>query len=117
MVRDEDITGISGTGKIAAGALFADGTAVLHWPGDPYTTTTVHPGGLESILHIHGHGGKTRIVWDDEQPAPGFAEEDIEFLHTILAREVDAKLYGRARVLLQKIRAAMATVPAQKSVP
>jgi len=119
--RDEDISGVSGTGFICEGVVFSDGHAAIHWTGSPYPTTTPHPDGLDSVLYIHNHKGTggARIVWDDEQPPPGFSEEDVEFLHTILSLPDDrfVNLHGRARVLLKKIRAAMATVPTQKSVP
>ena len=119
LVRTEDVSGVSGTGVVCEGALFSDGHAVIHWTGSPHPTTTPHPDGLDSVMYVHGHEGKTRLVWDDDQPPPGFSEEDIEFLHTILSLPDDrfVNLHGRARVLLKKIRAAMATVPTQKSVP
>lgn len=59
LVRYEDVSGVSGTGSVAEVAVFSDGTAVLHWAGKLYTTTTVHVDGVESILSIHGHNGKT----------------------------------------------------------
>jgi hypothetical protein len=120
LIRDEDETGISGTGLVARGARFPDGTAVLHWAGEPFTTTTVHPGGVESILHIHGHGGKTRLVWDDDRLAPDFNEDDIELLHDILAMPDDTiiRIHERTRGVLGKVRAAMmkaSVIPNQKS--
>lgn len=121
LVREEDVTGVSGTGVVVEGAVFSTGHAVVHWVNSPYPTTTPHPAGLDSVMYIHDHkgAGTTRLVWDDEQPAPGFSEEDIEFLHTILSLPDDGlvNLHGRARSLLKKIRAAMVTVPSQKSVP
>lgn len=116
--RDEDISGVSGTGFVCEGVVFSDGHAAIHWTGSKYPTTTPHPDGLESVLWIHNHMGKggARIVWDDEQPAPAFSEEDIEFLHDLLSLP-DPVNHQRARSLLQKIRVAMAIVPAQKSVP
>ncbi|MFJ6729431.1 hypothetical protein ACIQPQ_31465 [Streptomyces sp. NPDC091281] len=67
--RTVDITGVSGTGRVADGILWTDSTASVRWLGD--RPSTVHWDTLDDALHVHGHGGHTRIVWDDpEQPAP-----------------------------------------------
>ena len=64
LIRDEDVTGVSGTGIVAEGTLFSSGAVVVAWLGeDP---SVVHwPKGMESVEKINGHGGKTRIVWED----------------------------------------------------
>jgi hypothetical protein len=61
--RDVDISGVSGTGVVAEGFVFSDGTAVVHWLGQ-WASTVVHPKGPEQVEAIHGHGGATRLVWD-----------------------------------------------------
>lgn len=61
--RDIDTSGISGTGAVAYGACFPDGSIVLRW--DTKVSTTVHYASLEDLLTIVGHGGATRVVWDD----------------------------------------------------
>lgn len=66
LVRTEDVTGVSGTGVVAEGAAFSDGTAVLRWTGATPTSVVWHDNGVESIEHVHGHGGRTRIVWTQE---------------------------------------------------
>lgn len=113
--RDEDISGVSGIGFICDGVVFDDGHVAIHWTGSPYPLTTPHPDGLDSVLYIHNHKGQggARIVWDDDKPSPGFAEEDIEFLHDILIMPGEVVSHQRARRLLGKIRAAMnsQTVP------
>lgn len=63
--RDTDISGVSGTGKVAEGVIFSDGEAVIHWLGT-WPTTTAHPQGVASIKAVHGHGGATRIVLADD---------------------------------------------------
>lgn len=65
LVRKVDVSGISGTGVIAEGVQFPDGTVVLHWPGE-WPTTTIHERGIESIEHIHGHHGLTTVMWEVE---------------------------------------------------
>lgn len=59
--RLEDETGISGTGLVAEGVEFTDGTAALRW-----RTKVVSHGTYASMADleaIHGHGGKTRVIW------------------------------------------------------
>lgn len=61
--REIDETGISGTGLVAEGVEFKDGTVVLRWcaPGNPQSTV-VWPD-ITAVERIHGHGGNTKIVW------------------------------------------------------
>lgn len=63
--RDEDETGISGTGVVAEGVEFSDGPVALRWIVGEHRSTVVWPG-IASVEAIHGHGGRTRIVWVDE---------------------------------------------------
>lgn len=65
MVRDEDTTGYSGTGEVADGVVFPDGTTVIRWRGDH--RSTVVWADLEEARAVHGHDGRTRFVdttWD-----------------------------------------------------
>lgn len=66
LVRDEDVSGISGTGVVAEGVTFDDGTAVLRWRGQWPTSVVFHDRGLDAVREIHGHGGKTRVVTLDD---------------------------------------------------
>lgn len=60
--RDEDATGVSGTGHVADGVMWPDGSASLRWRGkDP---SVVHWDRFESVRKVHGHNGATRLVWD-----------------------------------------------------
>lgn len=59
--RDEDVTGVSGTGVVADGAVFPDGVTVLRWRGD--RRSTVVWDNVDDALAIHGHDGKTRLIW------------------------------------------------------
>lgn len=61
--RDEDETGISGTGTVAEGVMFSDGSIVLRWRG--VHRSTVLWDSIDDVQAIHGHQGKTRIVWHD----------------------------------------------------
>lgn len=64
LVRDKDISGVSGEGVVCEGTEFSDGHAVVHWIVGDYHTTTPYPDGVKSVVAIHGHGGATRLVWD-----------------------------------------------------
>lgn len=65
--RDQDMSGVSGTGVVAEGLMFSDGTAVLKWLGE-WCSVNYHARGMASVRHIHGHDGATRVVWLDPPP-------------------------------------------------
>lgn len=60
LLRREDETGVSGTGRVADGVIFEDGTVVLRWR-TANTSTAVYDS-IEKVKAVHGHGGKTIIV-------------------------------------------------------
>lgn len=60
--RHEDVTGVSGTGIVADGALFpaAGGSkAVVRWRGERGSTVTWD--NLRHVQEIHGHDGRTAV--------------------------------------------------------
>lgn len=61
--RDVDVTGISGTGVVADGVCWPDGSASIHWRGE--RPSNVFWPQMVWASEIHGHGGATRIVWID----------------------------------------------------
>lgn len=63
LIRDEDETGISGTGVVAEGVEFLDGRVVLRWQTRNAHHSTVVWDDIEDVLAIHGHNGKTRVHW------------------------------------------------------
>jgi len=63
LVRDEDVSGVSGVGIIAEGVLFDTGKAVLAWR-TAYRSVAVYDS-IEDLIAIHGHEGKTHIAWLD----------------------------------------------------
>lgn len=62
--RIEDPTGVSGTGVVAHGVEFGDGSCVLRWL--TAFRSTVFYDSIEHVRHIHGHGGSTRVVLLDD---------------------------------------------------
>lgn len=65
LVRSEDESGVSGTGEVAHGVEFNDGVCVLRWM-TKYRSTTFYNSIFE-LEKIHGHSGKTVVVWFDEE--------------------------------------------------
>jgi hypothetical protein len=61
LLRDEDPSGVSGVGRVAVGVVFPSGKVVLEWLGSQNTLGIYDD--LRRVEHIHGHGGKTRIVF------------------------------------------------------
>jgi hypothetical protein len=79
--RDVDESGVSGTGLVAEGVLFQSGKVVISWLTRHTSLGTYDS--IEGMLNVHGHGGKTRLVWVDADstantmPAPPPALEDV----------------------------------------
>jgi hypothetical protein len=65
--RDEDQSGVSGTGRVAVGVVFPSGKVVMEWLG-AHSTFGIYQT-LQDVEHIHGHGGRTRVVFDDRPSA------------------------------------------------
>ena len=63
--RDIDETGVSGTGKIAEGVMFTSGRIALTWL-TPFASYAFYDN-AEVLQHLHGHNGKTRVVFVDER--------------------------------------------------
>ncbi len=64
LLRNEDITGISGTGAVAEGCIFTDtNEVVLHWYGEHSSTNIYHS--IDDLIFLHGHEGRTKIVFND----------------------------------------------------
>lgn len=59
--RMEDVTGVSGTGIVAEGVEFSNGWVALTWLTE-YTSVVFYPS-MGSVYAIHGHQGKTDVVW------------------------------------------------------
>ena len=61
LMRDKDVSRVSGVGRVAVGVVFPSGKVVVEWLGSD-TTFGIYDR-LEHVEQIHGHGGKTRIVF------------------------------------------------------
>ena len=63
LVRDEDVSGVSGTGAVAEGVMFSTGKCVLAWT-TRFRSVAVYDS-LGELEAIHGHDGRTRVFWVD----------------------------------------------------
>jgi len=59
--RKKDISGISGTGRVAEGFVFDNGVVAMTWLTQ-FTSTAVYQS-IEHVERIHGHAGATEIEW------------------------------------------------------
>lgn len=72
--REEDESGISGTGVVAEGVEFENGKVVIQWLSHKPSVTVFD--NIKHIKDLHGHGGKTKVVWID--PDLLAAAEEVE---------------------------------------
>lgn len=61
--RATDETGISGTGTVAQGVVWGDGSVALRWL-TRHRSTCVYAS-MDDVVAIHGHAGKTRVRYED----------------------------------------------------
>lgn len=71
--RDADATGISGTGRVAEGVRFPSGHCVIEWSHNVNSLGIFD--NIDEIRFVHGHGGSTRIIWDDKEDGPSRCPE------------------------------------------
>lgn len=67
--RIEDESGVSGTGYVAEGVKFSDGSCHLRWLTDTSSIGIYHS--PVEMMHVHGHGGKTVLEWIDAESESG----------------------------------------------
>lgn len=69
LYRREDVNGMSGTGVVAEGIVFRDGSVAYKWLTSPGTVQYAEStDGIEAVEHIHGHNGRTTIRYMDDPP-------------------------------------------------
>ncbi len=71
--REEDVSGVSGTGRVAEGIEFSNGKVMLHWPSASPSTNIYE--NMKQMLKIHGHGGSLKVVDLFVEPDPDSPEE------------------------------------------
>jgi hypothetical protein len=60
LVRNKDVSGVSGIGVVAEGVVFRDGTTVIRWLSIEHPSTNIYSS-IEDVFKIHGHEGSTVI--------------------------------------------------------
>jgi hypothetical protein len=80
LVRIEDETGVSGTGIVAEGVRWTDGSVSLRFVSKTPSFINFErvPEGVEinrigerHVKMVHGHRGKTKVVWADDEEEVG----------------------------------------------
>lgn len=66
MLRSQDVSGVSGTGPVAFGVMFHDGTVVTRWISVELGQSTCVWPSLTDVLAIHGHHGLTTVAFLDD---------------------------------------------------
>lgn len=62
--RKEDFSGVSGTGNVAQGVEFDDGSVAMRWL--TATASTAFYDSMPDVVAIHGHEGRTVPVFIDD---------------------------------------------------
>lgn len=76
--RYEDVSGVTGEGDVAWGVEWPDGAVALRWPGE-HPSTAVWPE-IRDAEAIHGHGGKTVVMYKDSDQLVAWYERICKFL-------------------------------------
>ena len=67
--RNEDESGVSGTGVVARGVILPSGHCVLEWC--TFTSSIAIYKSINDLEEIHGHNGKTEIVMGEPPKKKG----------------------------------------------
>jgi hypothetical protein len=66
LIRTEDVTGVSGTGKddrniVACGVVLPSGKVVMQWITRGMYSVNYYVGGITELEKLHGHDGRSRV--------------------------------------------------------
>lgn len=108
LIRDVDHTGLSGTGTVAEGIEFSDGTVALRWldidhDSENYQrgvrpTTVIHES-IDAVIALHGHSGSTRLVFADNLNQPTDSEARDEWIREQLIEAINKDAENQDNVL------------------
>ncbi|TCM39665.1 hypothetical protein EV648_114187 [Kribbella sp. VKM Ac-2568] len=73
LVRHADVSGVSGTGVVAEGTEWTDGSVSLRWRSE-HASTTFYEAGVRAVLAVHGHAGASEVIYLDGVD-PHFTDE------------------------------------------
>lgn len=71
--REDDVNGVSGTGRVAEFVEFSDGMVVVNWLSHTRSTNIYQ--NIKQAEAIHSHGGKTKLVTVWEEPVEEVIDE------------------------------------------
>jgi hypothetical protein len=100
LMRDTDITGVSGAGHVADGVVFGDGTVVMRWLSE-HRSTAVYAN-LDDLIAIHGHDGATRVEFRGEAfnyESYGFKNAVVKIVGEELSRRYNDETREFARMM------------------
>ncbi len=66
ILRNEDLHGVSGTGKVAEIIEFSNGICVVSWISAHSSTNFYNC--VKDVLSVHSHSGRSLVIWDWESP-------------------------------------------------
>lgn len=108
LIRDVDHTGLSGTGTVAEGIEFSDGTVALRWldidhDSENYQrgvrpTTVIHES-IDAVIALHGHNGSTRLVFAGNLNQPTNNEARDEWIREQLIEAINKDAENQDNVL------------------
>ena len=61
--RNEDASGVSGTGIVAEGVEFTSGMVAMTWHS-PHRCVNIYEN-IKTVEELHGHEGKTEVIFLD----------------------------------------------------
>lgn len=64
LLRHFDVSNVTGTGQVAQGVEFDDGTISLRWFG--VRASTNNYACIDDVISVHCHGDKSEVVWHDQ---------------------------------------------------
>lgn len=64
--RNEDFSGVSGTGIVAEGVVMPSGKCIHEWSQSYVVSHNIYPN-VQSVQHIHGHEGRTIVKFVGEE--------------------------------------------------
>lgn len=89
LVREDDESGVSGTGVVAQGVEFDNGRVSMTWLKS-HLGMTGNYDNITVMLKVHGHGGKTKVEWVyDTDPSNSPPDPDVAIEDPVSAQEED----------------------------
>lgn len=76
LLRHEDVSGNSGTGIVAEGCIFDDGTGAMTWLSPIKTVVTFWK--IGEIKKLHGHEGRTEVIIEGKDKRFEWCQETVK---------------------------------------